>query len=61
MPNKLYDGNYHWKKRNTFLYRKKIIKLYKKSCIKTKPEKLLNVEDAHIYNKKLLRKWATEK
>jgi hypothetical protein len=35
--------------------------LQKKAALKTKPEKLLNVEDARAYSKKLIRKWAAEK
>ena len=35
--------------------------LQKKAALKTKPEKLLSVEDARAYSKKLIRKWATEK
>jgi hypothetical protein len=35
--------------------------LQKKAALKTKPEKLLSVEDARSYSKKLIRKWAAEK
>ena len=35
--------------------------LQKKAALKTKPEKLLTVEDARAYSKKLIRKWASEK
>jgi len=35
--------------------------LQKKAALKTKPEKLLSVEDARAYSKKLIRKWAAEK
>ena len=35
--------------------------LQKKAALKTKPEKLLSVEDARTYSKKLIRKWAAEK
>ena len=39
----------------------KISCLQKKAALKTKPEKLLSVEDARVYSKKLIRKWAQEK
>ncbi|MEO8712013.1 MAG: hypothetical protein ABI405_07825 [Parafilimonas sp.] len=35
--------------------------LQKKAALKTKPEKLLSVEDARAYSQKLINKWATEK
>jgi hypothetical protein len=35
--------------------------LQKKAALKTKPEKLLLIEEARAHSKKLLRKWATEK
>lgn len=35
--------------------------LQKKAALKTKPEKLLSVEDARAYSKKLIRRWAAEK
>ncbi|MBS1758741.1 MAG: hypothetical protein JST23_01360 [Bacteroidetes bacterium] len=35
--------------------------LQKKAALKTKPEKLLSVEEARAYSKKLIRKWASEK
>lgn len=35
--------------------------LQKKAALKTKPEKVLSVEDARAYSKKLIRKWASEK
>mgnify|MGYP001271637354 CR=1 FL=1 len=35
--------------------------LQKKAALKTKPEKLLSVEQARGYSKKLIQKWATEK
>jgi len=35
--------------------------LQKKAALKTKPEKLLSLEDARAYSKKLIRKWASEK
>ena len=35
--------------------------LQKKAALKTKPEKLLSVEEARAYSKKLIHKWAAEK
>ena len=35
--------------------------LQKKAALKTKSEKLLSVEEARNYSKKLIRKWAAEK
>lgn len=35
--------------------------LQKKAALKTKSEKLLTVEQARAYSKKLIRKWAAEK
>jgi len=35
--------------------------LQKKAALKSKPEKLFNIEDARAYSKKLISKWATEK
>lgn len=35
--------------------------LQKKAALKTKPEKLLSVEEARAYSKKLINKWASEK
>jgi hypothetical protein len=35
--------------------------LQKMAALKTKPEKLLEVEEARAYSKKLIRKWAKEK
>jgi hypothetical protein len=35
--------------------------LQKKAALKTKPEKLLSIENARAYSKKLVRKWAAEK
>jgi hypothetical protein len=34
--------------------------LQKKAALKTRPEKLLTVEEAKILSKKLIRKWAGE-
>ncbi len=35
--------------------------LQKKAALKTKPEKVLSIEDARAYSKKLIRRWASEK
>jgi hypothetical protein len=35
--------------------------LQKKAALKTKPGKLLSVEQARAYSKKLINKWAAEK
>jgi len=35
--------------------------LQKKAALKTRPEKILSVEEARAHSKKLIRKWAAEK
>jgi hypothetical protein len=35
--------------------------LQKKAALKTKPEKLLTIEEARAHSKKLIRKWAAGK
>ncbi|WP_165760221.1 hypothetical protein [Niastella populi] len=35
--------------------------LQKKAALKTKPEKVLAIEEARAHSKKLIRKWAAEK
>ncbi len=35
--------------------------LQKKAALKTRPEKVLTVEEARRHSKKLIRKWAAEK
>lgn len=35
--------------------------LQKKAALKTRPEKLLSVEEARAYSKKQIRKWAVGK
>lgn len=35
--------------------------LQKKAALKTKPAKLLSIEEARTYSKKLIRKWDSEK
>jgi hypothetical protein len=32
--------------------------LQKKAALKTKPEKVISIEDARAHSKKLIRKWA---
>jgi hypothetical protein len=36
-------------------------RLQRKAALKTKPEKLLAIEEARTYSKKLIRKWAAGK
>ena len=35
--------------------------LQKKAALKTKPEKILSIEQARAHSKKLIKKWATGK
>jgi hypothetical protein len=35
--------------------------LQKKAALKTRPEKVLTIEEARAHSKKLIRKWAGEK
>jgi len=49
------------KKKYVLLPEKEYLELQKKAALKTKPDKLLSVEQARTYSKKLIRKWATEK
>lgn len=49
------------KKKYVLVPEKEYHALQKKAALKTKPEKLLSVEDARAYSKKLIRKWAAEK
>ena len=35
--------------------------LQKQAALKTKPEKLLSVDEARAYSKKLIRQWGAEK
>lgn len=35
--------------------------LQKKAALKTKPEKILTLDEARLYSKKLIRKWAAAK
>jgi hypothetical protein len=35
--------------------------LQKKAALKTRPEKILSIEEARAHSKRLIRKWAGEK
>jgi hypothetical protein len=35
--------------------------LQKKAALKTRPEKILTIDEARAYSKKLIRKWASGK
>lgn len=49
------------KKKYVLVSEKDYKSLQKKAALKTKPEKLLSVEEARALSKKLIRKWASEK
>ena len=49
------------KKKYVLIPEKEYHALQKKAALKTRPEKLLTVEEARAFSKKLIRKWATEK
>ncbi|MFT3936630.1 MAG: hypothetical protein QM726_23600 [Chitinophagaceae bacterium] len=49
------------KKKYVLIPEKEYHALQKKAAIKTKSEKLLTVEQARSYSKKLIRQWAAEK
>lgn len=49
------------KKKYVLVPQKEYEALQKKAALKVKPEKLLSVEEARNYSKKLIRKWAAEK
>lgn len=49
------------KKKYVLVPEKEYQALQKKAALKTKPEKLLSVEKARAYSKKLIHKWAAEK
>lgn len=49
------------KKKYVLLPEKDYRVLQKKAALKSRPEKLLSLEEARAYSKKLIRKWATEK
>lgn len=47
------------KKKYVILPEKDYQVLQRKAALKTKPEKLLTIEEARLHSKKLLRKWAS--
>ncbi len=49
------------KKRYVLVPEKDYLALQKKAALKTRPDKILSVEQARAYSKKLIRKWASEK
>lgn len=49
------------KKKYVLLPEKEYNALQKKASLKTKPEKLLSVDEARTYSKKLITKWAAGK
>jgi len=49
------------KKKYVLVSEKEYNALQKKAALKTKPEKLLSLEEARAHSKKLIRKWASEK
>ena len=49
------------KKKYVFVPEKEYQALQKKAALKTKPEKLLSIDEASAYSKKLIRKWASAK
>ena len=49
------------KKKYFLVPQKEYEALQKKAALKTKPQKLLSVEDARAYSKKLIGKWASGK
>ena len=49
------------KKKYILIPEKDYTALQKKAALKTKPERLLSLENARAYSKKLIRKWAQEK
>ncbi len=49
------------KKKYVLIPEKDYKALQKKAALKTKPEKLFNIEEARAYSKKFIRKWAAER
>ncbi len=49
------------KKKYVLIPEKEYETLQKKAALKDKPERILNIEEARAYSKKLINKWATEK
>ena len=46
------------KKNYVLLPEKDFLLLQKRAALKSKPEKLFSIDDARVYSKKLIRKWA---
>ena len=49
------------KKKYVLIADKEYRALQKKAALKSTPERLLSIQDARAYSKKLIRKWASEK
>ena len=49
------------KKKYILVPEKEFQVLQKKAALKTKPHKVLSIEQAKAYSKKLIRKWAAER
>lgn len=49
------------KKKYVLLAEKDYLLLQKKAARKTKPDRLLSIEEARAYSKKRIRQWAKEK
>lgn len=49
------------KKKYVLIPEKNYQELQKLAALKSRPEKTFTIEDARVYSKKLIKKWATEK
>lgn len=49
------------KKKYVLIPEKDFNVLQKRAALKTKPERLLSLEEARAYSRKLIRKWTIEK
>lgn len=49
------------KKKYILIPEKNYQALQKKAALKSKPEKILSLDEARIHSKKMIRKWAREK
>jgi hypothetical protein len=49
------------KKKYVLIPQKEYEALQKKAALKTKPSRILSIEEARAYSKKLINKWASEK
>lgn len=49
------------KKKYILIPKKNYQALQKKAALKSKPEKILSLDEARIHSKKMIRKWAREK